>query len=102
MQNFPFNYEAIPEYMRPGLLRYVNSGVPPGGFLYAVIEGDLHAACGKADDQNMRLLPVYSAWLYNRAPAGCFGFKGAVDDWVKIGGLNVQDYILLDEGAFKS
>ena len=102
MQNFPFNYEAIPEYMRPGLLRYVNSGVPPGGFLFAVIEGDLHAACGKADDQNMSLLPVYSAWLYNRAPAGCFGFKNAIDGWVKKGGLKGIDSALLDESAFES
>lgn len=87
MSNFPFNYSAIPPYMRDGLVLYIEEGVPPGNFLGAVLEGDLFRACDAADINNMPVIPVYAAWLYNKAPAGCFGSRARVDAWIEKGGL---------------
>jgi len=102
MQNFPFNYEAIPERMRPGLLRFINDGREPGGFLCAVLEGDLHAACGRADSENLALIAVYSAWLYNKAPAGTWGSESLLKNWVAKGGLNGIKAKPLTDEAFVS
>jgi hypothetical protein len=78
---YRFNEFYIPEYMMESLERYINDGVPPGHFLQAVIENDLEAAVARADSNNMGQLPAYVGYLYNKAPQGCWGYKGAVKDW---------------------
>lgn len=88
MNRFPHNYSAIPYRMRDGLIRYINQGVPSGDFLTAVLSNDLREACGRADDENIRLIPVYIMWLYNRAPVSCFGSEAIVTDWINKGGLS--------------
>lgn len=83
---FVFNYGnnvfIIPEYMRPGLIRYIESRVEPGSFLRAVLENDLYLACGKADENNIKNLPAYIYFLYNFTPTGCWGSKENVRKWV--------------------
>jgi len=71
----------IPVRMMGGLRRWVDDHKLPGGFLQAVLENDLKEACGRADDENMRNLPAYVAWLYNEAPALCWGSKANVWAW---------------------
>lgn len=66
-----------------GLKRYVEEGIPVGGFLSAVISNDLREACGRADDYNLRVIPIYVAWLYNEAPGGCWGSKENMDAWIE-------------------
>ena len=78
---------VIPDRMIGGLIRYINEGVVPGGFLLAVLDNDLREACGRADSENLSLLPAYVAFLYNEAPAGCSGSPGKVAAWVDAGGL---------------
>lgn len=74
---------GIPEYMHDGIQMYYEHGIPPGGFLCAVIDNDLKAACGKADSTNIRCLQAYATWFYNQAPSGTWGFPGAVDKWIE-------------------
>ena len=72
---------GIPERMRGAIVRYVEQRLPPGDFLSAVINNDLREACGRADNENQRLLPEYVMWFYNWAPAGCWGRPGALREW---------------------
>lgn len=98
--NYPFNYDAIPDYMQVALIKYVNNGRPVGDFLTALMSNDLRGACGNADDTNLPLIPVYNAWLYNRAPGGCYGSPEKVRAWIDQGGLG--DNSLVDKESFIS
>jgi hypothetical protein len=77
----------IPEYMRPGILRWIEEGIIPGGFLTAVIENNLRESFDKADDQNMFRIHSYLLFFYNCAPAPCWGSIKKVKEWANKGGL---------------
>jgi hypothetical protein len=77
-----FDYSLIPEYMHEALYRYFSKRIRTGDFLFAVLGNDLLGAVRNADDENMWLLPVYTAWLYNRAPGDGWGSPGAVERWL--------------------
>ena len=74
---------GIPAYMHDGLIFYYENGIPPGSFLTAVINNDLKEACTRADDINRHCLFNYIMWFYNEAPAGSWGYAGAVDKWIE-------------------
>jgi len=78
---------AIPSYMEYALRLYIDEGHIPGGFLRAVLENDLKGAVNRADSNNLRNLVAYSYFLYNDAPADCYGSPAAVAAWAKAGGL---------------
>lgn len=66
--NFQGEYEIIPELTRASIMRYVEHGVQPGGFLTAVLCNDLYNATGRADRQNLAALPVIVRWFANHCP----------------------------------
>jgi len=76
---------VIPERMRSGLELYVKDHIEPGDFLTAVIRNDLKEAIGRADDENMAVLPAYVNYFYNHAPSPCWGSKEKMDAWLKEG-----------------
>ncbi len=78
---FLFQGQTIPDYMHDGLIRYIDYGILPGDFLRAVISNDLKEACSRADSNNMWVLPVYIAYLYNNAPCACWGSKEKMIAW---------------------
>jgi len=84
---FYYGYEIfiIPEYMREGLIKYIEDGVEPGSFLLAVLENDLSNAVGRADHNNMKNIPAYAYFLYNFAPHICWGSKEKVRKWLEGG-----------------
>ena len=102
MANFPFNFSVIDFGAKQDLIEYVNRGRPPSGFLIAVLENNLKEACGAADLENMRILPVYVAWLYNRAPSRCWGSLERIQEWCEVSGLQGLEgnYALIDNSAF--
>jgi hypothetical protein len=73
----------IPEYMEGAIQRYIDHGIPPGGFLSAVICNDLSGACGHADDENRRNIPAFVAYFYNEAPADCWGSREKMAAWIE-------------------
>jgi hypothetical protein len=85
---FCFNGMVIPIYMRGGIRHYIDSGLPPGDFLTAVICNDLSNAVGRADDNNIHVLPAYVNYFYNYAPHNCWGSKKLFKEWVEKGGRN--------------
>lgn len=73
----------IPDYMREGVKLYIEKGIPPGGFLTAVICNDLKGAVARADETNRDRLPDYVMFFYNFAPADCWGSEENMSAWFK-------------------
>lgn len=71
----------IPEYMRGGLLRWIEHAIEPGEFLRAVLRNDLRQACELADDNNRERLAQYLKVLYSSAPGGCWGSIEKYERW---------------------
>lgn len=83
MVKFGGEYAVIPERMQAALRRYVLEGLQPGSFLTAVICNDLRNAVFQADDDNYPLLKLYLQWLYNVAPAPCWGSYDKMQNWMR-------------------
>lgn len=81
-KTYKFGEFYIPERMMGGLARYIAQGIPPGDFLSAVICNDLKEAIGRADDENIRNLPAYVSYLYNKAPSRCWGSSEKMRAWM--------------------
>ncbi|CAB4131477.1 hypothetical protein UFOVP276_218 [uncultured Caudovirales phage] len=79
---FDFYGQQIPEQYCGMLERYIDHHILPGSFLEAVLSNDLKEACSRADSTNIRLLPVYVAYLWNYAPARCWGSPEKVEEWL--------------------
>lgn len=73
---------TLPGYMLDGLFAHIEDHRPTGGFLTALLEGDLMQACTKADNVNAHHLYAYAYWLFNYAPVGSYGSKEAVTKWL--------------------
>lgn len=84
-------WDMIPAHCQAGLRRYIEDGIKPGDFLYAVITNNLRRAVEKADEQNRAALSSYVTFLFNYAPAACFGSAKVVGEWIERGGLNGMD-----------
>lgn len=79
------NYATYPnQAMVPGLKRYFEEGIIPGGFLRAIISNDLKSACAQADDTNIHLLVETVRWFYNEVPAPAWGSPEYMYDWANI------------------
>jgi len=83
-------WELIPAHMRGAMDRYICSGIPPGGFLEAVLFNDLTGAVAKADQINRHRLVDIVQFLMWHAPADCWGSREAVQEWIRNGGLDGQ------------
>jgi hypothetical protein len=76
------DYSSLPHYMQDGVRRYIEDGIPPGGFLTAVICNDLFGAFAKADHVNQRAMKDYVVFFYNEAPCGCWGSREVMNTWI--------------------
>jgi hypothetical protein len=77
------DYGRIPERTVKSLDMYVNHHLEPGGFLRAVLQNNLAKACGRADEENIEVLPIIVTWLVNNAPAKCWGSEDIVERWLE-------------------
>ncbi len=80
--NYEFRGFEIPAYMMGGLKRYIEHGIAPGHFLTAVLCNDLCESVSRADDCNAANLPAYIGYLYNEAPAACWGSHEKFRAWL--------------------
>jgi hypothetical protein len=74
-------HAEVPEHLRSALVLYVDQHYRPGGFLEAVLSNDLKGACSGGDELSREALFPIVRWLYNRAPAGCWGSPAKVAEW---------------------
>jgi hypothetical protein len=80
--------DMVPEHCRDGLLGYIEHGHPVGDFLTALLSNNLKETFACADDVNAQHVRDYVDFLYNYAPAQCWGSKEAVEAWQLRGGIN--------------
>lgn len=71
------------ENMVGALRRYIDSKIPPGSFLTAVLCNNLKEACACADDRNRYLLFEYVQYLYSYCPSSCWGSPEKFHEWLK-------------------
>jgi len=66
--------------IKESLQRWVDYGVPPGGFLLAVLRNDLGAVT-LADAQNFPNIKDIYVYVYNELPSDCWGSDQKVIAW---------------------
>lgn len=75
----PVQYDRLQINFRPGMERYIEERIRPGGFLAAVLRNDLMDAAVRADETvDLRALVK---WLYNHAPPDCYGSPEKFEAW---------------------
>ena len=62
--------------------RYVNDGIPPGDFLFAVLSNNLKESFKRADSNNCRYMADIVRYLYNYVPSACWGSPESVKTWL--------------------
>jgi hypothetical protein len=91
-----FNYTRI-QHLQSALVGYVMDGQAVGGFLQAVIAGELYNAVSRADSQNVELIPIIVAWVYGNAPAAAWGSQEKLHEWQSANGYSGRHSTLLDK-----
>jgi uncharacterized membrane protein len=81
------DYTSLPEHMQDGTRLYVERGIEPGDFTLAVLCDSLTGSFAHADLINARNMRDWATWLWNDAPAGCWGSLDKVKAWIEKGGL---------------
>lgn len=74
--------DLIPSRMHGAIVRYLEEGIPPGGFLQAIIANDLKGAVGRADSENITRIGDYVTFFYNYAPSTSWGSQEKMDSWL--------------------
>lgn len=78
-------FEAfLPEHIQGGMSRYVEHGIEPGGFLYAVLCNDLRDAIGRASEDSVIQLSNIVSYCHNKIPGQCWGSREKVDAWIAL------------------
>lgn len=76
----------LPANLREGMLRYIEHGIRPGGFLCACIDNNALEASTRAHDKPTLLaLPDIMRFLFNDAPPHCWGSKKVREAWERVG-----------------
>ena len=89
----------LPPHMIPGTLRYIENGVPMGGFGTAIFSGDLAKAVRRADSTNLQAMDDWAEFLRNYAPALCHGSPENVKAWIAAGGWHGLSSTDEEDGA---
>lgn len=77
------SYAQLPEHMRETARAYAEEGLPPGGFLTAILCNDLAAAASRADGVNQAALFDWANWLYSALPRSAWGSAENVLAWIE-------------------
>ncbi len=74
--------QQIPDYMRHGVIEYVENGTRVGAFLEAIISNNLVSSFAEADHENTLCIRAYADLLYNHFPSGSWGSRCAYKEWI--------------------
>ena len=77
------SWDMIPSHMHGSVVRYLDDGIEPGGFLYAVLTNDLFGAVGKADYINKEHLKEWCSFVWMDMPSISWGDQETVEEWMK-------------------
>ncbi len=73
---------TIPPHMMTHLMAYVQNGAPVGDFLFSVLSNNFCKAVFHADGTNLKELPAYAWFVYNRMPQHSHGSPEKVEAWI--------------------
>lgn len=74
--------DLIEPRFKKAIDRYVENGIPTGGFLKAVLENDLSGAITRADPKGLENLPHIVCYVYNEIPGSTWGTPNRVSIWL--------------------
>lgn len=77
------DYSRLPEHVRGGFERWIEYGISPGNFGWAVIINDLFKAVAYADKINLARMKDIIMFFYRNAPNGCYGSVEKAKAWQK-------------------
>lgn len=85
-------YQApVPEHTQESIESYLMRGLHPGGFLEAMLAGDLFKASAIADQANGPAMQAIANWIQFSAPHGSWGSHEWVQFWIEnIGGCRTK------------
>lgn len=73
---------GVPGHLHEGLVNYVLTGRPTGGFLSYCLENNFAEAMVRAGgDLNIDDLRAIAKWLWNECPRRAWGSPGIVKTW---------------------
>ena len=75
------NGHNVPLHTLETLDNWAKFGLPPGGFVAAVLENDLADAVRRADSGNSAALVDIVRYMINELPRGCWGSYDNVATW---------------------
>lgn len=71
----------IPVHTQEAITGYLIRGWKPGGFLTAILAGDLFRAVSSADTANRQMMWAISRFIMTSLPAGAWGDYDSVHNW---------------------
>lgn len=74
---------GVPDHLVDGLVAYVATKRPTGGFLECVVSNDLKGCIERGDAESIHGLKACVMFLYNYAPGACWGSPAKVAAWLK-------------------
>jgi len=72
----------IPRAIKQQIDNYIDNGVPPAGFLSAMLCNNIRDAVARADDENKRALYDIVIYLENFIPNMAWGSAERVEKWL--------------------
>ena len=72
----------VPDHTQEAIVNYLIHGLQPGGFLTAILTGDVYRATQTADTANRRMLWAICKWVMDNAPCGSWGSPEAFTAWL--------------------
>lgn len=81
------DYSTLPSHMQESTRLYIEEGRISGDFLIAVFSNQLVESFGRADTVNQFAMFNWVEFLYNQAPADCWGSYKKIQHWAGRGGL---------------
>jgi|GEM_PF-1471547 len=93
-----FGYDTIPDLIQESLWNYLAYGLPPGGFMEAVLKNDFTSAMARADHTwNGRSFKDLARWVEKYVPHYARGTDDIMKKWMKLTDEQRRD-IMIDLG----
>jgi len=71
----------VPVHTQEAITGYLIRGFKPGGFLTAMLAGDMHRAVNSADVANRQMMWAIGKFIVTSIPPGAWGSYEAVHEW---------------------
>lgn len=84
-ETYEYSRDLVPEHIQVSLENYLMHGYTPGGFVGAMLAGDLYKAASSADHISGPAMCCIANWIIHCAPHGSWGSYENVRFWLDDG-----------------